>query len=139
MNNLVLAFIGGTLLGVSVVGYLFVHGRIAGVSGLISQILDPQTIFKTPALWFVLGIFIVPFLFKQQFSSSIELNASPGFMILAGLIVGVGTRMGSGCTSGHGICGISRLSKRSIVATLCFMATAMMTVFVMRHVIGGAQ
>lgn len=139
MNNLVLAFIGGTLLGVSVVGYLFVHGRIAGVSGLISQILDPQTIFKTPALWFVLGIFIVPFLFKQQFSSNIELNASPGFMILAGLIVGVGTRMGSGCTSGHGICGISRLSKRSIVATLCFMATAMMTVFVMRHVIGGAQ
>lgn len=139
MNNLVLAFIGGTLLGVSVVGYLFVHGRIAGVSGLISQILDPQTFFKTPALWFVLGIFIVPFLSKQQFSSSIELNASPGLMILAGLIVGIGTRMGSGCTSGHGICGISRLSKRSIVATLCFMATAMMTVFVMRHVIGGAQ
>ena len=108
MNDLLLAFIGGALLGLAVIGYLYVHGRIAGISGLIGQVLNPQTIFKTPALWFILGIFIVPFFFKAQFSQSIELNASPWLMLIAGLIVGIGTRMGSGCTSGHGICGISR-------------------------------
>ena len=136
MNELWLAFFGGTLLGLPVVGYLYIHGRIAGVSGLIAQILNPQTIFKTPALWFILGIFTVPFFFKNQWSDSIELNASPMLMIIAGLLVGVGTRMGSGCTSGHGICGISRLSRRSIIATLCFMLTAGVTVFVMRHGFG---
>ncbi len=136
MNELWLAFLGGALLGFSVVGYLYIHGRIAGISGLIAQILNPQTIFKTPALWFILGIFIVPFLFKAQFSDSIELNASPLLMIIAGLLVGVGTRIGSGCTSGHGICGISRLSKRSMIATLCFMLTAGITVFIMRHGLG---
>ena len=136
MNDLLLAFIGGALLGLAVIGYLYVHGRIAGISGLIGQILNPQTIFKTPALWFILGIFIVPFFFKAQFSQSIELNASPWLMLIAGLIVGIGTRMGSGCTSGHGICGISRLSKRSFIATGCFMLTGAITVFVMRHVLG---
>mgnify|MGYP003521415148 FL=1 len=136
MNELWLAFFGGTLLGLSVVGYLYIHGRIAGISGLIAQILNPHTLFKTPALWFVLGIFIVPFFFKNQLSDSIEFNASPMLMIIAGLLVGVGTRMGSGCTSGHGICGISRLSRRSIIATLCFMLTAGVTVFVMRHGFG---
>lgn len=136
MNELWLAFFGGTLLGLPVVGYLYIHGRIAGISGLIAQILNPQTIFKTPALWFILGVFIVPFFFKNQWSDSIELNASPMLMIIAGLLVGVGTRMGSGCTSGHGICGISRLSQRSIIATLCFMLTAGVTVFVMRHGFG---
>lgn len=136
MNELWLAFLGGALLGFSVVGYLYIHGRIAGISGLIAQILNPQTIFKTPALWFILGIFIVPFLFKAQFSDSIELNASPLLMIIAGLLVGVGTRIGSGCTSGHGICGISRLSKRSMIATLCFMLIAGITVFIMRHGLG---
>lgn len=136
MNELWLAFFGGTLLGLPVVGYLYIHGRIAGISGLIAQILNPQTIFKTLALWFILGIFIVPFFFKNQWSDSIELNASPMLMIIAGLLVGVGTRIGSGCTSGHGICGISRLSQRSIIATLCFMLTAGVTVFVMRHGFG---
>lgn len=136
MNELWLAFLGGTLLGASVVGYLYIHGRIAGISGLIAQILNPQTLFRTPALWFILGIFIVPFIFKAQFSDSIELTASPLLMIIAGLLVGVGTRLGSGCTSGHGICGISRLSKRSMIATLCFMLTAGITVFVMRHGLG---
>lgn len=136
MVNFLFAFIGGILLGLSVIGYLYVHGRIAGISGLIAQILNPETIFKTPALWFILGIFIVPFLFKTEFSQSIELNASPWLMVMAGLIVGIGTRMGSGCTSGHGICGISRLSKRSLIATACFMLTGAITVFVMRHVLG---
>lgn len=137
MNSLVLAFLGGALLGVSVVGYLYVNGRIAGISGLLAQTLNPKTLFQTPAIWFLLGLFVTPFLFKAQFADSIQLNASPILMILAGILVGIGTRMGSGCTSGHGICGMSRLSKRSIVATLCFMATGFVTVYVMRHVLGG--
>lgn len=101
MNELWLAFFGGTLLGLSVVGYLYIHGRIVGMSGLISQILNPRTLFKTPALWFVSGVFTVPFFFETQFSDSIELNASPILMIIAGLLVGVGTRIGSGCTLWH--------------------------------------
>ena len=137
MNDLLLAFIGGALLGLAVIGYLYVHGRIAGISGLIGQVLNPQTIFKTPALWFILGIFIVPFFFKAQFSQSVELNASPWLMLIAGLIVGIGTRMGSGCTSGHGICGMSRLSIRSIVATCTFMTAGFITVYVMRHLMQG--
>ena len=69
MIDLLLAFIGGALLGLAVIGYLYVHGRIAGISGLIGQVLNPQTIFKTPALWFILGIFIVPFFFKSTIQS----------------------------------------------------------------------
>ena len=136
MSEWLLALYGGGLLGISVVGYLYFFGRIAGISGLISQILNPKTILKTPALWFILGLFIVPFLFKTQIHDAIQLNSSAITMIIAGVIVGIGTRLGSGCTSGHGICGISRLSKRSLVATTCFMATGILTVYVMRHLLG---
>lgn len=136
MHDFLLAFLGGTLLGLSVVGYLYVNGRIAGVSGLIAQVLNLQTIFKTPALWFLLGLFVVPFFYGMVQTPNIELNASPLMMIIAGLLVGFGTRMGSGCTSGHGICGISRLSKRSMIATLTFMFAGFVTVYLIRHIIG---
>lgn len=99
MHDFLFAFLGGTLLGFSVVGYLYVNGRIAGVSGLIAQVLNLQTIFKTPALWFLLGLFVVPFFYGIVQTPNIELNASPLMMIVAGLLVGFGTRMGSGCTS----------------------------------------
>ena len=99
MHDFLFAFLGGTLLGLSVVGYLYVNGRIAGVSGLIAQVLNLQTIFKTPALWFLLGLFVVPFFYGLVQTPNIELNASPLMMIVAGLLVGFGTRMGSGCTS----------------------------------------
>ena len=135
MHDYLLALIGGGLLGLAVVGYLYVHGRIAGISGLLAQVLNPQTLFKTPALWFVLGIFIVPFFYGIVAQPKVELNASPLMMIVAGLLVGFGTRLGSGCTSGHGICGVGRLSPRSMVATLCFMTTAAITVFVLRHLL----
>lgn len=137
MHDFSIAFLGGALLGLSVVGYLYVHGRIAGISGLISQILNPQSVFKTPALWFVLGLITMPFLYAPSTVTDIELEATPGMMIVAGLLVGFGTRLGSGCTSGHGICGISRLSKRSIVATSTFMIAGFITVYTMRHVLGG--
>ncbi|CAB1221454.1 YeeE/YedE family protein [Acinetobacter bouvetii] len=136
MHAFLLAFLGGILLGLSVVGYLYVNGRIAGVSGLIAQVLNPQTIFKTPAFWFLLGLFVVPFFYNMLQAPPIVLNASPLMLIIAGLLVGFGTRMGAGCTSGHGICGISRLSKRSMVATIMFMFTGFVTVYIIRHITG---
>ena len=138
MHPFMTAFLGGALLGLAVVGYLYVHGRIAGISGLIAQVLNPATIFKTPAIWFLSGLILVPFIYSQLTTPTIQLDANPWMMIVAGLLVGFGTRMGSGCTSGHGICGISRLSKRSIVATLTFMLAGVVTVYIIRHVIGAA-
>lgn len=136
MHDFLSAFLGGLLLGVSVVGYLYIHGQIAGISGLIEQVLNPQSIFKTPTLWFLLGLIIIPFVYGLCIQPEIELNTSPWMMVIAGLLVGFGTRLGSGCTSGHGICGISRLSKRSILATAIFMWAGFMTVYVIRHLIG---
>ena len=136
MSDYLISFLGGLLLGAAVVGYLYVHGRIAGISGLVAQILNSQTIFKTPAIWFLLGLTTVPFVYGLWIKPEIELNASPLMMIIAGLLVGFGTRLGSGCTSGHGICGISRLSKRSILATMSFMFAGFVTVYMIRHVIG---
>ncbi|PWB14881.1 hypothetical protein DCO44_07515 [Acinetobacter sp. AM] len=136
MHDYLTAFIGGTLLGVSAVGYLLVNGRIAGISGLISQVLSPKTLLSTPALWFLLGLIIVPFAYGAFTQPQIQIESSPFIMILAGLLVGFGTRLGSGCTSGHGICGISRLSKRSLIATATFMLAGAVTVFVMRHILG---
>lgn len=138
MHPFMMAFLGGALLGLAVVGYLYVHGRIAGISGLIAQVLNPATIFKTPAIWFLSGLILVPFIYKQLTTPTIQLDSNPWMMIVAGLLVGFGTRLGSGCTSGHGICGISRLSKRSIVATLTFMLAGVVTVYMIRHVIGVA-
>jgi len=136
MYDFLIAFIGGLMLGLSVVGYLYVNGRIAGISGLVGQVLNPKTVFKTPAIWFLSGLIITPFIYGLFVQPEIELNASPLMMIVAGLLVGFGTRLGSGCTSGHGICGISRLSKRSIVATMTFMFAGFVTVYIIRHITG---
>ena len=137
MHDFLAAFLGGLMLGISVVGYLYVNGRIAGVSGLIGQVLNGKTVLKTPAIWFLSGLILVPFIYGLFVQPEIELNASPWMMILAGLLVGFGTRLGSGCTSGHGICGISRLSKRSLVATGAFMFAGFVTVYIVRHLLGG--
>ena len=136
MSDYLISFMGGLLLGAAVVGYQYVHGRIAGISGLVAQTLNSQTIFKTPAIWFLLGLTTAPFVYGLWIKPEIELNASPLMMIIAGLLVGFGTRLGSGCTSGHGICGISRLSKRSILATMIFMFAGFVTVYMIRHVTG---
>lgn len=137
MHDFLIAFLGGLLLGLAVVGYLFVNGRVAGISGLIAQVLNPQTMFKTPAIWFLSGLIITPFIYGIFFKPEIIMvNTNPILLTIAGLLVGFGTRLGSGCTSGHGICGMSRLSVRSIVATCTFMLAGFITVYVMRHVIG---
>ena len=136
MHDFLIAFIGGLMLGLSVVGYLYVNGRIAGISGLIGQVLNSKTMFKTPAIWFLSGLILTPFLYGLFVQPEIELNASTLRMIVAGLLVGFGTRLGSGCTSGHGICGISRMSKRSIVATMTFMFAGFVAVYIIRHLTG---
>ncbi len=126
------------MLGLSAVGYLYVHGKIAGISGLVGQLFNVNQLLQRPAFWFLLGLFTVPFIYGIFVQPEITVKASPWMLIIAGLLVGFGTRLGSGCTSGHGICGISRLSKRSIAATALFMAAGMITVFVMRHLLGAS-
>ena len=131
---------GGLLIGGAAALLLLLTGRIAGVSGMaatVVRIADSGPPWRLAAA-FVLGLPLgaaVASVFIRQ--PNIEVTASAPILIVAGLLVGFGTRLGNGCTSGHGVCGIGRLSLRSIVATLTFMATAIATVFVMRHLIGG--
>lgn len=138
MSSIILALVGGSILGISVVGYLYVNGRIAGISGLLAQVLQPKSLLNNPAFWFISGLFVIPFIYQLFVEPEIVIKSSPLGLIIAGLLVGFGTRLGSGCTSGHGICGISRLSVRSIVATVTFMLAGIVTVFVIRHVLGAA-
>lgn len=135
MHSFLLATIGGMILGSSVVGYLYIHGRIAGISGLLAQAINPKTVFSTPAIWFLAGLIFMPFVYRTFTTPQIDLQASPPMLMVAGLLVGFGTRLGSGCTSGHGICGISRLSPRSMVATASFMLAGFVTVYIIRHLL----
>lgn len=132
------ALIGGLLIGGSAALTLWMNGRIAGISGILSGIIVPR---GGDALWrtlFVGGLLcgsLLAFLFSGG-AVEIELQASPLLTVVAGLLVGFGTRLGSGCTSGHGICGLARFSRRSLTATAVFMLSAIITVFVTRHVMG---
>ena len=136
MHEYLISFLGGTLLGISAVGYLYVHGRIAGISGLLAQSLNIKSFINSPAFWFLAGLIVVPFIYALFTQPEINIQASPFSMIIAGLLVGFGTRLGSGCTSGHGICGISRLSPRSLLATISFMLAGFVTVYIARHLLG---
>lgn len=138
MSSIILALIGGAILGIAVGGYLYVNGRIAGISGLLAQVLQPKSLLNNPAFWFLSGLFIIPFIYQLFVEPEIVIKSSPIGLIIAGILVGFGTRLGSGCTSGHGICGMSRLSVRSIVATVTFMLAGIVTVFVIRHILGVA-
>lgn len=135
------SLLGGALIGVAASLFLWTHGRVAGISGIYAGALRRGTPDRRVRLWFLAGLFVaslvVRFVRPESFESS--WTASLPLALVAGLIVGVGTQLGSGCTSGHGVCGLSRFSRRSFVATLTFMGTAAMTVFVVRHVIGGAR
>lgn len=137
MLNIIHAFLGGLLLGIATVGYLYINGRIAGISGVLAQIINPtKNTFKSSAFWFIAGLVITPFIYGYFYQAEIEIKANTFSLILAGVLVGFGTRLGSGCTSGHGICGMSRLSKRSMIATAVFMFAGMLTVYIIRHVLG---
>ncbi|HEE6388467.1 YeeE/YedE thiosulfate transporter family protein [Acinetobacter baumannii] len=137
MSSIIYAFVGGLLLGIATVGYLYINGRIAGISGLLAQFISPsRDIFKSSAFWFIAGLVITPFIYGYFYQPEIEIKANSFVLILAGILIGFGTRLGSGCTSGHGICGMSRLSKRSIIATAVFMFAGMLTVYIIHHVLG---
>ncbi|MEN8424847.1 YeeE/YedE family protein [Acinetobacter junii] len=138
MSSIILALIGGAILGIAVVGYLYINGRIAGISGLLAQVLQPKSLLNNPAFWFLSGLFIIPFIYQLFVEPEIVIKSSPIGLIIAGILVGFGTRLGSGCTSGHGICGMSRLSVRSIFATVTFMLAGIVSVFVIRHILGVA-
>jgi len=132
--------IGGVLIGIAAAGLLMFHGRIAGISGIAGGIFRREAGDISWRVMFLVGLFaagvVWSFFFPQDYVVGIE--RSTAALIIAGLTVGIGTQLGSGCTSGHGVCGIGRLSKRSTVATISFMITAAMTVFVVNEVLGGS-
>ena len=133
------ALFGGILIGLSTVLLLLASGRIAGISGIVSGLLAPTLAGAGWRLAFLLGLIVAPLLYAALAGAGppIAITSSTWLLIAGGLLVGFGTRLGGGCTSGHGVAGIARLSPRSIVATCVFVATAMATVFVTRHGIGG--
>jgi uncharacterized membrane protein YedE/YeeE len=133
------ALVGGAVIGLSAVLLMALLGRIAGISGIVGGLIRPAAgeagwraafligLVAGPVLWGAVGGRVPP----------VEITAELPVLIAGGLLVGAGTALGSGCTSGHGVCGLARLSPRSLVATLTFMAVGIATVFVTRHVIGG--
>jgi len=133
------ALFGGVLIGLAASLLLFATGRIAGISGIVSGLIDSKGDERLWRILFVAGLVVGCLAVRVASGDAIPVRiaASTGALVFAGLCVGVGTRVANGCTSGHGVCGIARLSPRSIAATLTFMATGAATVFVVRHVIGG--
>jgi uncharacterized membrane protein YedE/YeeE len=131
------ALAGGLLIGVATAVFLLFNGRIAGISGILGGLLRPS---KGDIGWriaFLLGLVLSPFVFGLVTPlPAVRVDAGSTLLVIAGLLVGIGTRYGSGCTSGHGVCGVSRRSPRSLAATAAFMLAGFATVFIMRHVIG---
>ena len=125
---------GGALIGLAAAMFALFNGRIAGISGVMGGLLKPT---KGDVAWraaFVGGLLAAPLVYVLIAAApTLQIDAGFGAIAVAGLLVGVGTRYGSGCTSGHGVCGLSRLSPRSLVATVAFMGAGFVTVFVIRH------
>jgi len=131
------AVIGGVLIAVATAMLLFFNGRIAGISGIIGGLLRPQEGNLGWRIAFVLGLVLAPAAYRLFAEMpQIQIEASWPILVVAGVLVGVGTRYASGCTSGHAVCGLSRFSPRSLAATAAFMAAGFVVVFVMRHLIG---
>lgn len=134
------ALAGGMLIGLAAALFLLANGRIAGISGIVGGIVGSLLHLNWRDLdWrlaFVLGLVISTLVWRQFFSlPAVQIQASDMMLVIAGVLVGFGTRLGSGCTSGHGVCGMARLSLRSIVATLIFMSTGFAVVYLLRHVV----
>jgi uncharacterized membrane protein YedE/YeeE len=134
-----LSLFGGTLIGLSAVLLMAFHGRIAGMTGILTNLLPPVSSDWTWRAAFIGGAVVAPMLILGLTSQAIAYSSPvpTPWIVIGGLLVGVGVYFGSGCTSGHGVCGMARLSPRSIVATATFLGTAMHTVFVIRHLLGG--
>ncbi|UUC94454.1 YeeE/YedE family protein [Comamonas sp. C11] len=130
------ALLGGILLGLAAAAFILLHGRILGVSGIVGGLIRPHSKDIAWRIAFVLGVLAAPLLYRLTVGlHEVRIDASWSMLVLAGLLVGVGTRYGSGCTSGHGVCGLSRLSPRSLAATLAFMGAGFVTVYAIRHVL----
>ncbi len=131
-----LSLIGGMLIGIASALFILGNGRIAGISGILGGLLRPQRGDVQWRIAFLLGLIVAPavvYLFMPYVAPTIE--ADTGTLLTAGLLVGAGTRYAGGCTSGHGVCGLSRLSPRSLIATLSFMGAGIAIVFAMRHLL----
>jgi uncharacterized membrane protein YedE/YeeE len=130
--------LGGALIGAAAALLWLALGRIAGISGILGGLAGAPAAEPGWRLAFLAGLLGAPLLAALAVAAPpLEIAAGPAPLVMAGLLVGFGTRLGAGCTSGHGVCGLARLSPRSVAATAVFMATAAATVFVTRHVIGG--
>ena len=128
---------GGILLGLASALFILVNGRILGISGIVGGLLRPVKGDTGWRLAFLAGMFAAPLLYFVVAGPTVpRIDAGWATVVIAGLLVGVGTRYGSGCTSGHGVCGLSRLSPRSLVATLAFMGAGFVTVYLARHALG---
>ncbi len=130
------ALAGGILLGVASAAFILVNGRVLGISGILGGLLVPKRSDASWRVMFLLGLLLAPAtlsLLAPGLISAPRIEADNVAIVAAGLLVGLGTRYGSGCTSGHGVCGLSRLSPRSLVATLAFMVSGFAMVYVVRH------
>jgi uncharacterized membrane protein YedE/YeeE len=132
------AVVGGLLIGAGALSLMLFGGRIAGVSGIFADALEPRRSGRAWRLAFMTGLIVTPILVAAT-GRNIPAPEMPAWavVIVGGLLVGLGTRLGSGCTSGHGVCGVARLSPRSLAATVTFMLTAAVVVAVSRHLLGG--
>jgi uncharacterized membrane protein YedE/YeeE len=131
------ALAGGALIGLAAGIFVLANGRVAGISGLLGSLFSRSREGLGEKVLFLLGLLVAPLLW-QLFAALPAIEFQGGWLsiTLAGLLVGLGTRYGAGCTSGHGVCGLSRLSPRSLAATLAFMAAGFASVFVIRHLLG---
>ena len=130
------ALAGGMLIGIAAAIFVLFNGRIAGISGILGGLLRLPAGDSGWRIAFVIGLVGAPLIYMLFFSTPApQIEASYGGLIIAGLLVGIGTRYGSGCTSGHGVCGLSRFSPRSAAATLAFMGAGFATVYVLRHLL----
>ena len=132
-----LSLAGGVLLGLASALFILVNGRILGISGILGGLLIPKAGDVAWRVAFVLGLLAAPMLYAGlRGPGEVRIEAGWGTVVAAGLLVGIGTRYASGCTSGHGVCGLSRLSPRSLVATVSFMAAGFVVVYLVRHALG---
>lgn len=130
---------GGLMLGVASALFILLNGRILGISGILGGLMPPKAGDTVWRLAFLLGLFAAPLVFHSLapagFAATPRIEAGLASVVGAGLLVGIGTRYASGCTSGHGVCGLSRMSPRSMVATVSFMGAGFVSVYVLRHLI----
>jgi len=132
------SFLGGCLIGLSAFLFMFISGRVAGCSGILTNAILGVSGQRMWRVMFIVGLVIAPLLTSSsEYTLPEQYNFDWTILIIAGLLVGIGASMANGCTSGHGICGLGRLSKRSIIATCVFMSSAVITVYISRHMLGG--